>query len=144
MSATIDEPGVMDSGANISITNPDVVTKFNLQPQRWDQPFHIKFGNGSRFFCTHFAYFGPIFGRVAIVDAAPDTLVSIVVLTASRTKNYSIMDPSIPRLAYGTSIFSPSSTHQTTLLPFLITRMLTSHTRTPAITSATRPFLTSP
>jgi len=82
MSATIDEPGVMDSGANISITNPDVVTKFNLQPQRWDQPFHIKFGNGSRFFCTHFAYFGPILGRVAIVDAAPDTLVSIAVLTA--------------------------------------------------------------
>ena len=82
MSATVDELGVMDSGANISITNPDVVVKFNLQPQRWDQPFHIKFGNGSRFFCTHFAYFGPILGRVAIVDAAPDTLVSIAVLTA--------------------------------------------------------------
>jgi hypothetical protein len=82
MSAIVDEPGVMDSGANISITNPDVVTKFNLQPQRWDQPFHIKFGNGSRFFCTHFAYFGPILGRVAIVDEAPDTLVSIAVLTA--------------------------------------------------------------
>jgi len=82
MSAIVDEPGVMDSGANISITNHEVVAKFNLQPQRWDQPFHIKFGNGSRFFCTHFAYFGPILGRVAIVDAAPDTLVSIAVLTA--------------------------------------------------------------
>ena len=53
MSAKVDEPGVMDSGANISITNYDVITKFNLQPQRWEQPFHIKFGNGSRFHCTH-------------------------------------------------------------------------------------------
>ena len=77
MSAIVDEPGVKDSGANISITNPTVVSKFNLQPQRWDQPFHIKFGNGSCYFCTHFAYFGPILGRIAIVDAAPDTLISM-------------------------------------------------------------------
>ncbi len=81
MSATIDEPGIMDSGANISITNTDIVQSFHLQPQRWSQPFHIKFGNGSRFLCTHFAYFGPILGKVAIVDGAPDTLISISTLT---------------------------------------------------------------
>ena len=34
MSAIVDEPGVMDSGANISITNPRIVAKFNLIPQR--------------------------------------------------------------------------------------------------------------
>ena len=28
--ARIEEPGVMDSGANISITNPQIVAKFNL------------------------------------------------------------------------------------------------------------------
>ena len=35
MSATIDEPGIMDSGANISIMNDDIVNKFHLIPQRW-------------------------------------------------------------------------------------------------------------
>jgi hypothetical protein len=82
MCAKIDEPGVMDSGANVSVTNPLTVHKFNLSPQRWERPFHIIFGNGARFHCTHYAHFGPILGKVAIVDGAPDTLLSIAVLTA--------------------------------------------------------------
>jgi hypothetical protein len=72
----------MDSGANISITNPRIVAKFNLTPQRWERSFHIIFGNGGRFACSHYADFGPILGRIAIVDEAPDTLLSIAVLTA--------------------------------------------------------------
>ena len=32
MCAKIDEPGVMDSGANVSVTDPHTVTKFNLTP----------------------------------------------------------------------------------------------------------------
>jgi len=79
--ARIEEPGVMDSGANVSITNPKIVAKFNLTPQRWERSFHIIFGNGGRFACTHYADFGPILGRIAIVDEAPDTLLSIAVLT---------------------------------------------------------------
>ena len=71
----------MDSGANISITNQRIVTKFNLTPQRWDRPFPIIFGNGGRVACSHYADFGPILGRIAIVDEAPDTLLSIAVLT---------------------------------------------------------------
>jgi hypothetical protein len=71
----------MDSGANISITNPQIVAKINLTPQRWERSFHINFGNGGRFACTHYADFGPILGRIAIVDEAPDTLLSIAVLT---------------------------------------------------------------
>ena len=74
MRAKIDEPGVMDSGANVSVTNPLTVDKFNLVPQRWERPFHIIFGNGARFHCTHYAHFGPILGQVAIVKGAPDTL----------------------------------------------------------------------
>ena len=62
--------------------NTFTVTKFNLTPQRWERPFHIIFGNGARFYCTHYAHFGPILGQVAIVDGAPDTLLSIAVLTA--------------------------------------------------------------
>jgi hypothetical protein len=72
----------MDSGANVSVTNPLTVSKFNLTPQRWERPFHIIFGNGARFHCTHYAHFGPILGQVAIVDGAPDTLLSVAVLTA--------------------------------------------------------------
>ena len=79
--ARIEEPGVMDSGANVSITNPTIVAKFHLTPQRWERSFHIIFGNGGRFACTHYADFGPILGRIAIVDEAPDTLLSIAVLT---------------------------------------------------------------
>ena len=82
MCARDDEPGVMDSGANISVTNPLTVGKFHLEPQRWERPFHIVFGNGARFHCTHYAHFGPILGQVAIVEGAPDTLLSIAVLTA--------------------------------------------------------------
>jgi len=81
MCARMEEPGVMDSGASISITNQRIVAKFNLTPQRWERPFHIIFGNGGRFACSHYADFGPILGRVAIVDEAPDTLLSIAVLT---------------------------------------------------------------
>jgi hypothetical protein len=82
MCAKIDEPGVMDSGANVSVTNPLTVAKFNLTPQRWERPFHFIFGIGARFHCTHYAHFGPILGQVAIVEGAPDTLLSIAVLTA--------------------------------------------------------------
>ena len=82
MCAKIDEPGAIDSGANVSVTNPLTVAKFHLEPQRWERPFHIVFGNGARFHCTHYAHFGPILGQVAIVEGAPDTLLSIAVLTA--------------------------------------------------------------
>ena len=58
--ARIEEPGVMDSGANVSITNPKIVAKFNLTPQQWERSFHIIFGNGGSFACTHYADFGPI------------------------------------------------------------------------------------
>ena len=69
----------MDSGANISITNPHVVASLHLSPQRYEKSFHITFGNGSRCNCTHFAYFGPILGKIGIVEEAPDTLVSCAV-----------------------------------------------------------------
>ena len=32
--ARIEEPGLMDSGANVSIANPKIMAKFNLTPQR--------------------------------------------------------------------------------------------------------------
>jgi len=81
MSYRIDQPGVVDSGANISVTNLAVAKKFNLPILIWSQPFHIMFANKSRFLCTQYADFGPVLGKVAIVDSAPDTLISVAVLT---------------------------------------------------------------
>jgi len=71
---------VADSGANVSVTNPTIVARFGLTPQPWSRPFNIVFGNNSEFQCTHFADFGPLLGKLAIVDDAPDTLISIAAL----------------------------------------------------------------
>ena len=71
---------VADSGANVSVTNPAIVARFGLTPQPWKRPFNIVFGNNSEFHCTEFADFGPVLGKVAIVDNAPDTLISIASL----------------------------------------------------------------
>ena len=71
---------VADSGANVSVTNPAIVARFGLTPQPWSRPFNIVFGNNSEFRCTQFADFGPVLGKLAIVDDAPDTLISIAAL----------------------------------------------------------------
>lgn len=78
---TVSQAGVMDSRANISITSPSVVKRFNHLPQKWEKSFHITFGNRTHFLCTDYAYFGPILDTMAFVNEAPDTLVSIAVLT---------------------------------------------------------------
>jgi len=68
---------IADSGANISVIHPDTAARLNLTPQPWPKPFDITFGNNSKHRCTHFVDFGPILGQVALVDNAPDTLISI-------------------------------------------------------------------
>ena len=74
-------PGVADSGANISLTTPAIVRQFHLSTHPWPRPFFITFANNSKFQCTHYADFGPVLGPVAIVDHAPDTLISVSSLT---------------------------------------------------------------
>jgi len=69
-----------DSGCNLPITNPQTVDHFQLTPVPWPTPRWIKFGNGKRECSTHFADFGPIIGKVAIIASAPDTLISVSVL----------------------------------------------------------------
>jgi hypothetical protein len=69
--------GVAGGGANISVVNPATAARFRLIPQFWPRPFDIVFGNNSRFTCTQFVDFGPVLGQVALVDNAPDTLISI-------------------------------------------------------------------
>ena len=75
-------PGIVDSGANISVTNAKTCSYYDLPLEDWPQPFYVKFGNGTRTRVTQYADFGPIIGKVAVVDDAPDTLISIAVITS--------------------------------------------------------------
>ena len=75
------QAGVADSGANINVTNRKIASYYDLEMKLWEKPFQISFGNDSKFLCTHYVDFGPILGRAAIVDNAPDTLISVAVLT---------------------------------------------------------------
>jgi hypothetical protein len=72
--------GPIDSGCNLPVTNPQAVAHFGLETFAWTEPKWIKFGNGKRECSTHYAYFGPIIGQVAILASAPDTLISVAVL----------------------------------------------------------------
>ena len=60
-----------DSGCNLPITNPHTVAHFNLDSHPWPVPRWIKFGNGKRECSTHYANFGPIIAKVAILASAP-------------------------------------------------------------------------
>ena len=75
-----------NSGANISVTNPATVRALGLQTQPCTKPFRIIFANASSTICTHCANFGSIIGKVAIVDRASDTLLSISSLAARGCK----------------------------------------------------------
>jgi len=74
------EQAPCDSGCNLPITNPQTVGHFKLASLPWPRPRWIKFGNGKRECSTHYAEFGPIIGKVAILATAPDTLISVAVL----------------------------------------------------------------
>ena len=53
-----------------------MAARFGLPSKPWSQPFSIRIGNNSVFQCTHYADFGAVLGRLAIVDDVPDTLIS--------------------------------------------------------------------
>jgi hypothetical protein len=72
---------VADSGANLSVISPVTAEQFSLTQYPWPHPFTITFGNNSSYACTQFVDLGPLIGKVAVVDNAPDTLLSISDLT---------------------------------------------------------------
>jgi hypothetical protein len=72
--------GPADSGCNLPVTNPRTVQHFGLTPQLWPTPRWIKFANNQRECSTHYADFGQIIGKVAILESALDTLISVPVL----------------------------------------------------------------
>jgi hypothetical protein len=73
----VKEHGIVDSGASISVTNPETAKHFGLDFRPWNKPKKITFGNGQVVESTHYVNFNDIFTHVAIIENAPDTLFSI-------------------------------------------------------------------
>ena len=80
VSSQLQDYGPIDNVCNLSVTNPATIAHFRPTIHAWDVPKWIKFDNGKRECSTHFADFGPIIDKVAVVDSAPDTLMSVAVL----------------------------------------------------------------
>jgi len=78
--ASLDREGVCanaDTGCSISVTNPDVVCRLRLSSFLWPKPVRIRVANGVIATSTHYANFGSVLGHVAILDDAPETLLSV-------------------------------------------------------------------
>ena len=68
---------VSDSGANISVTSVNIVVRFGFHLFLWEVPVRIRFGNSSTEVSKYYIDCGPIVGRVAVIENAPETLLSL-------------------------------------------------------------------
>ena len=68
---------VSDSGANISVTSVNIVVRFGFHLFLWEVPVRIRFGNSSTEVSKYYINCGPIVGRVAVIENAPETLLSL-------------------------------------------------------------------
>ena len=70
--------GVLDSGASISVTNPNTAAFYGLELIPWDTgPIKIQFGSGNIETSYHYVNLNNVFTHVAVIPSAPDTLISI-------------------------------------------------------------------
>jgi hypothetical protein len=70
--------GILDSGASISVTNPRTVAYYGLTLIPWDTgPVRIQFGDGNVETSTHYVNLNSVFTKIAVMENAPDTLISI-------------------------------------------------------------------
>ena len=75
--------GCGDTGANIGITNESTAQSLRIPMQRWLEPITIECANSTTSVSTHYIDAGPILGRLAIIENAPGTLISIYQLTTN-------------------------------------------------------------
>ena len=66
---------MIDSGANLVVSNMATATSLGLEIFDYDVPITINFGGVKNVECTKYCDLGEILGRVAIVDNLPKTLV---------------------------------------------------------------------
>ena len=68
--------GLIDTGANMPMSNPVLAKMLGLPLQLWPEPVHIEFGNSSSGSSTHYIYLGELIGNVALLDSAHATLLT--------------------------------------------------------------------
>ena len=68
--------GMLDTGANLSISHPRLATLLQLQPIAWKSPVPIRFGNSTDAISTHYVNLGRFLGRVALVESACSTILT--------------------------------------------------------------------
>jgi len=61
--------GLVDSGAQISVTNVATAAKFGLQRHRYDTPIQIGFAQGAEVVATEYVLMGSVLGKVPVLEA---------------------------------------------------------------------------
>ena len=98
--------GCGDTGANIGITNVRTAQSLKIPMQRWPEPITIECANSTTSVSTHYIDAGPIIGRLAIIENAPGTLISIYQLTSNgysatfTSENVTIVNTSTGKAVY--------------------------------------------
>ena len=68
--------GMLDTGANLPISHPDLATMLGLTPLDWPSPIPIQFGNSSAAVSTQYLSLGQFLGRVALVESTGSTIIT--------------------------------------------------------------------
>ena len=69
---------MVDSGANLVVSNMATATNLGLEIFDYDKPITINFGGVKNVECRKYCDLGEILGKVAIVENLPKTLVPII------------------------------------------------------------------
>ena len=68
--------GMLDTGANLPITNPLLADMVGVTPCDWPEPIPITFGNNTDCVSTQFVELGSLIGKMALVDSAQTTILT--------------------------------------------------------------------
>jgi hypothetical protein len=68
---------MVDSGTNVKVCSYSFPALLNIPVQKYPRRKRILFGNNSVSYSEHFAYFGPLIGKVSLLEGASDFLLSV-------------------------------------------------------------------
>ena len=68
--------GMVDTGANLSISHPHLAVMLGVTPINWPRPIPITFGNSSDCMSTQYIHLGELLGNIALVESATSTIIT--------------------------------------------------------------------
>jgi hypothetical protein len=74
---TSPELAMIDSGTNLHVANYTHAKFHSVDILQYHTPKEILFGNNTITYSTHYANFGPLIGKVSLINEAPDFLLSV-------------------------------------------------------------------